>query len=548
MMTPRWLQQSLAIARAERRRYRREFGRQGIGPGIVRGVLLIVTVVSGMLAYSAGRDLASERAMPLEALWILVVVVFGWLVWRSATLTHMRFERLAPDMLLTTVPTRAAATGVLLFVYARVVAVIALPTVGVGVGAAFGLRSPAVAVTIVAATVGVTALAVAVGVAARLAVYLVGTRLTRGGLYRDLLVVFGWVPLLAGWLLLQEASLSVAPLRSALESQPLAWFVDLALLGAGDLPAIETHRGLGALGLVVLAVPPAVAVTVAVARRIWESEPASSSGSHGSRTLTADGWLDRLLGDYVSRPVRTIARERWLMERRVPRGLLSTGYVLLFAALVLLPTFSIAGGPNGLLLFLTISLGLAAGIAFGTDPFGIEYRSLPMLLTTVGGRQFVGGYLLAALSVGVVVVTAVVFPLGLVAPVGIAETILLVLVGIAICAATASVGVAIGTGVERNEFVPAPFFFTDVPVYTEMGLVPFLRLGGGVFAIVSIVGLPAFLGNSPPVYERLAVLGLSTGAVRLGALFATILVAAGVSKAASRIAIERYRRYRIRRG
>lgn len=542
MNVPTCLRHSGLIARIEWTRHRRDSSSSEITRRGYHVALSVLAVGLCWIAYSFGRDLASGAVARVDDLWVVATVAFGVVIWRSAVLIRTRFERLEPEFLLTGVSTRVAAVGLLLFVTARAFAALAAPTIGVAVGLALGLRSPTVAVTIVVAVTGLVTLAVTLGAAGRLAILLVGRRLVQGGRYRDLLVVFGWIPLLVVVLVLRELSVSVLVPFAWLDGLPVAWFVDLALLGANDLATVDPWHGLSALGTVLVGVPLFAGETAALARRIWETEPVDKTAACGSKSLLAEGRLERCLTDRVSRPTLMVARARWLTERRVPRGVLSTGYVLLFAAVILLPVFSIAGLP--LLLLIGMCLGLAAGIVPSVDPIGVEYRTLPLLLTTVDGRQFVGGLLLAALGIGLPLVTMVVLPLGLASSAGIAETVGVVLVGVAVCACTAAVCVATGMDADRDEFVPVPFFFTDVPVYAQTGSVSFVRLGA-VFAIVSLVTLPAVLGNAPSVYEAAGATGLSMGAVRLGSLLLTVLVAAGVSRIAFRMAVRRFRTYRL---
>ncbi|ADJ17016.1 hypothetical protein C497_06549 [Halalkalicoccus jeotgali B3] len=191
-----------------------------------------ITLVLGWLAHSLGRDLAAGQPLPYELLSLLVSVVFVWMTWRRSQYTHVRFERLSPDLLLTTVSARTAALGLLGFVYARLITTLILPTLGVAVAIAIGLRSPTVAVTVLVAVAGLVVLAVALGTTSRLAARLVALRLTRVRFYRDLLVVFGWIPLFVGAMILQELSISLAPLLAVFSVLPLAWFVDLALVGS----------------------------------------------------------------------------------------------------------------------------------------------------------------------------------------------------------------------------------------------------------------------------------------------------------------------------
>ncbi len=535
------LRDSVHIARIEWIRHRRELDRSWPRRWL-RLVAGLVGIALGAVAYSIGRDLTSTGTETGAATITIVVAAFVGVVLRSSALTHARFEQLHSDMLLTTVTAPTAALGLHLFVFARVAAVLAVPAVAVAVGGALGIGSPAAAITIVVAVAWASAFAVGIGVAGRLAVQLVGMRIARGRFYRDVLFVFGWTALVVTVILLGDRVVSVVALDAWDDLPSPAWLVDLAFLGAGDRTNVEARRALTTFGVLSLAIPAFVATGTVLARRIWEREPASSTRTAGSHSFVETGPLERMLEGRVSEPTLTVARGRLLVERRVPRGLLSTAYVLVFVVFVVLPAFSIVGVP--LLLLVAFAFGLAAGVVVGSEPVGVHYRALPMLLTTVGGPQFVGGHVLAATAVGVPLISIVVAPIGVASPASIVETTALVLFGVAVCVCTTAVVLAVELDVDRDELVPVPFFFTDTPVYAQMGRGSFLRLGG-LFAGVTIVVSPAFVGNVSAVYERVATVGVPAAAVRIGSLGLAILAAAVVSAAAYRIAIRRYRLYRL---
>ncbi|GAB7020397.1 ABC transporter permease family protein [Halostagnicola bangensis] len=544
-MKGHWIDGSVLIARTEWQRLRRESdsGRLWAERRFLLVALLAISGVLGAASHAVGTTIASQGAIPVDELGIVAGLAFVSLVWRSSQITHRRFERLNPDFLLTTVSARTGALGLVLFVSARVALFLAGPTLGVAVGTAIGLRSPLVALTITAAIGGLAAVAVGLGIVGRLAAGLVGQRLTRGGFYRDLAVVFGWLPLLVGWLVLQETSVSLAPLVGRLEALPITWTVDLAFLGATEL-GVDARRGLGAIAGILLTVPVLVGATTALARRIWECEPDSSASSHGSHSLLEEGRIERLLGDRVSRSALTVARERWLMERRVPRGVLSAGYAFLWCGVLAIPAFVLGGSANIPLLFFALMIGLSVGLAFASDPVGTEYRVMPMLLTTVPARQFVTGLVLASTVAGVVLAVLLAL-IGFASPVGVLETVVIVFGTIAISACAASVSLAVGMGVERYEFVPVPFFFTDAPIFAEMGSKGFRRIGR-IFVVVSIAVMPALLGNLEPVYETAATFGVPPGWIQFGSLLLAICLAGVIARNAYQTAIERYQQYQIR--
>ena len=498
------VQQGLNIAQAEWTRHRREFGSLLTGRPAVLIVLVGIASVLGWFGYSLGRDFTGGQPLPTDALSLCVSAAFIWMVWRSSKYTHVRFKRLNPNILLTTGPARTAVLGLLGFVYVRLLTTLVVPTFGVAVGTAIGFRSPTVALTVALATVCIAVLAAVLGTTSRLAARLVGLRLVRVRSYRDLLIVFGWIPLIAAAMLLQELSFSLAPLAGLFSALPLVWFLDL----------------------------------------VWEHDATGSTGTRGSHSLLKTGVVERLVGERIPRAMYTVARERWLMERRVPQGLLSTGYAILVMSVVGFPLIALTGSTTSLLVFFSVTLGLITGIAFTSDPIGTEYRTLPMLFTSVTGRQFVGGSLLAAAVVGIPLVVLIIVPLGIVAPVGFGQTVLIALLGIAVCTCTAAVTTMVGLGVERFNYAPVPFFFTDVPIYAEVGAAAFIRYGL-VLAIGVFASIPAFVGTTPPVYEAITPHWVPTVVIQISALLLTLLLAAVITRAAFKASVQRFRDYQL---
>ncbi|ELY62040.1 hypothetical protein [Natronococcus jeotgali] len=528
----------MVIARSEWVLYQREY--RGIaGRRLLWGAVIVISVVLGWGMYELGRDVATGETAPFSVLGITAISAMAWVAWRSSRLSRNSFEELEPDFLLATVPASVPALGLLLFVYARIAIIVAAPTIAIAIGAAVGLRAPTVALTVVLAVATSTAVAVGAGVSARLAAHLIGMRLARGRTYRDLLILFGWLPLLVGWFLLGELpNLSL----TRLDILPAVAVVDLALLGAFGQAGINPARGLATFIVIIPAAALLAGTTTALARRIWEGEPTARTAPSGSHSLLEAGWVERLTGERLPRPVRTIARKRWVSERRSPRGLLYTGYVLFFVGVVLFPVLGIIGVPGFVLVIHAI--GLSVGLAFGSDPIGIEYRGLTMVLTTVRGRAFVGGLLLAALAPAVVIVPAVVFPLGVISAATPGEIFSFILFGIAVCGCTASLALAAGLDVDRSEFSPVSGFFTDVPWYAETGWGQFQRIGA-ILVGATLAVFPAFIGTHPAVYERLAAAGVPPAATRSGALLLGALAAAGATQIVFGIAVDRYKRYSI---
>ena len=99
-------------------------------------------------------------------------------------------------------------------------------------------------------------------------------------------------------------------------------------------------------------------------------------------------------------------------------------------------------------------------------------------------------------------------------------------------------------GGQAYRILASPVFFTDAPVYGELGATAFLR-HGLVLAIGVLTSLPAFVGTAPSVSERIAALGVPTAVIQAGSLFLALLLAVAITRTAARIAVQRFRDYQL---
>jgi nitrate reductase gamma subunit len=102
----------------------------------------------------------------------------------------------------------------------------------------------------------------------------------------------------------------------------------------------------------------------------------------------------------------------------------------------------------------------------------------------------------------------------------------------------------VGLGVERVEYAPVPFFFTDTPIYTQLGIVAFLR-HGLVLTIGVLASLPAFVGTAPLLSERIAALGVPIAGIQIGSVLLALLLAVATTRAAVTVAVQRFREYQL---
>lgn len=232
MSSRSWFRHSIQIARTEWTRSRRQRGRvSALRAGLVV-VLVIVSGVGGIGAYSIGRAIYSGLAtVSLGSMQVAATVGFLMLLWQFAQQTAAQLERINTNLLLTTVPAREIILGVVFFVYSRVAVPLSLPLLCVAGGFAIGTRSLVSALSILIAVAGFLALAVLIGVGLSLAVELATTRSPRIRRYLTQLPVVAFVLLVVVWTQVIDDGLSVEYLLRFLGDVPSAWFVDLGLLG-----------------------------------------------------------------------------------------------------------------------------------------------------------------------------------------------------------------------------------------------------------------------------------------------------------------------------
>lgn len=532
-----WLRHSRRVAATEWRRDDREFDHPLSSPAFG----LAVAVVVGWFTYAFGREyVTGSLSLPVPP-WLLVSLVLGETVLRSGRLAQRRFTRLDPALFLPTVPVRVPALGLLGFVYARIVARISPPAIGLAAGLGVALASPALALAILVATPVLAAFLVAFGAASRLGAHYVGTRAIDGRPVRGSLRLLAVLVFALGGAVVAAVSIGDATVVEPGGFGPLSWVIAFTTPTDASMGVLAL-QGLAVLAVFALCVAALVGVTISLVRRIWIADSVGPSRAVDADSLLAHGWLDRLLGGVVPRSTLIQLRATWRIERRNPRGLLYPVYALAFASVIGFPVFALAGLPIALLLVL--GLGLAAGVVFTADPIGRSYRPFPMVLTTADARAFVGGPLVATLLTAVVVLAVGFVPLGLLSSASVPETLLLALVGVGVAMTTGSTVLAMELGVPYDAFGPVPTFFADVRTYGQRGWGSFRPLAAS-FLWTCLVVLPAVLGNAAWIYEPLGDRGAPIVAVRLGSLALTICVAAVVAWWASRVATERYRFYRL---
>ncbi len=544
-MIPGWLRHSLQIARTEATRSRRQLGRSSTIQALIAVVVILLAVGSGISAYTFGTMIRDGQAtFPLETLHLVAAGGFLALLVGFVQQTSNLTERIDTDHLLTTVSAHTVVLGVVVAVPRRTVIRIGPTAVSVAVGFAVGTGSPVIALTILVAVASLFTLTALIGVCLSFAIKLVTTRSPRFRRYKNVFVVLAFVLAFTGWIAASADLVSIDLVVRWVTMVPTAWFVDLGLLGMAGSDT-NVLRSVGALALFVVGIPVLTALTAGFAERVWMTEPVSAKSLHRSRSLVGEGFAERLFAGRVSRPMLTIARKRWLQERRVPRAIMMPGYLFVFLLGVFFPILA-AGEVPGISLVVLVSICAAAtGLAFGLAPIETEYSSLPMTLTSVTGEQFVRGTILAGVAIGAPITVVVTLLLAVGSPLGVLEIVLIAFVGVVLCICSMTLAAAIGMRVSYRGLLPAPLPFTSAIIHAEIGTAGFIKMGE-MLGLLGLVCLPAMGGY------LLVFLGLGAGAVavpialvRIGSLGLTAVLAVGVSILTHRRAVHRFDRYTL---
>ncbi|NUB89964.1 hypothetical protein HT576_02815 [Haloterrigena sp. SYSU A121-1] len=545
-MVPGWSGRSVRIAWIEVTCARRKRGRPR-SLRLVLGIALIaLSIVSGIGAYGLGAAVSRDLfAFPLETVRTGATVGLLSAIVVFAQATSRQLERAETDLLLTTVTTREFVVGIALAVYSRVALPWLLPVCSGAVGFAAGVRSPSTAVAIAVAVGGGVTLAAVIGTVVVFAWSLVPARVTavlrQGSVLRYALIGVIW--------LIGSVVVIVLPLDQVTElarRAPSAWLVDLGLIAVPEIDTVS-RRGLGALVVLAVGIPGGVIAAVAIADRVLGEEADAAELTAGSRSLVGDGLSRRLFGRYVSRPALTVARKRWVQEWRVSVAFFGMICFPLFGLTgITLYTSTVRDVPPLALVSIAFVCATGVGQGFGSEVLGAEYPVLPMTLTSVSGREFVRGTILAGVAAGAPPTALLTLGAGLVGSIGVLEAVLITAASVAWCCCSVAVATALGMDVRYRDIYPMPYPFTSAMIYGEIGRASFIRLGLIGVALAAVC-LPAAVASVPLVTETVtAVLGVPAPLVRSAAVLLTIGIALAVSRAAIDRAVETYAEYTIR--
>lgn len=547
---PLWLQRCIRISQIERTRNQRRLNHSRGWRILVRVAMLCATVAIGVSAYLFGTALNQGHLTgSLDMVRVATTMGSFSLLLMFKQRTSKYSSHINSDHLLTTVPTREVVLGIVLTVLYPVAIPLSFVVAGGAIGFAIATQSPLTVFTLIVAVSGLLILTALLGVALNLLVEFITTRSAHFNKYKNGLGVIAFGLCLGLVAIVISGLISSSYLFSWLSVGPAAWFVDLGFAGSPVIQSVSI-RSVGALTVVVSGVPALLVGATALANRVWRTEPVSIATLHHSRTLIGAGVTERLFAGYVSRPVLTVARKRWLQERRVPLGLTMLSWSAPFLLVVIGPILAVGAVPGVSLVLFAFIGAVGTGLSLGFFPVGTEYSSLPMTLTTLTGEQFIRGELLASNTIGATVTAVGTVVLALGSSLHILESLLIALGSVTLCVCSSALAVSLGMRVSYRDLIPIPLPLTSATIYTEIGRASFVRMGVLVGMLV-IVCLPAFGGyllsfvsvfiSMPPALGT----HLPIAIVRISSLLMMICLAIVVSQVFYRRAVRQYDQYTL---
>jgi hypothetical protein len=516
---PRWV----LVARAELvRRFRAATatGAQRAGTALTALVGVIGIVAAGIAGFVAGRGLVFGTLDPFaygSTVAAGAVLAVGFLV---VTRSLSRGDPPALAGQLTATTARTLALGTLLAEYA-VVGALYVPAACLGAAAlavgsgrgALGATALLSTLALFAATLPVWVALVALGRHALLRV----PALARHRLAVAVLATVAYMAVLVSG----NADSVLDPAVAALSGSPVGWFADLALLAVGGDPV----RAAGAVVLAGIGTAGGAAAVVALLARHWSADPRAGR-TDPARAGTRRRSLDSLP---VGRPAAAVIGRCWRRGIRAPVTLLYVPYPLFLAGPAVAESVGAGRVQAGLVTAAALYGPWAAGAAFTLNPLGDEGVVLPGTLTSgVGGREYVGGRVLAGALPGAPLAGLATFALGLASPRPLAATAALAALAALLAPAAACVAAAFGTLLPNAETTTV-FRSRDAVLPDGWAFVGYSLALGIVAAPALAVWTPEIPGVGVPTSTLRAI---GTG---VSLLAAAIAAAVGFAFAARRV-------------
>jgi hypothetical protein len=393
----------------------------GMGPLLVIGTLLLST--AGEQLASGTVDSADLEPVPGIVSGVTAVFLIGLTVMATIRGFTNVGDVDRPACLLLSTSLRNAALGLVgaeLALFALWLAPLALVLSG---SFAYGVGTPLPVLTASLVLLLLLLVAVPVGFVVGVCIRHLLTVYEPIARYRTpLLVVLGvayFAAIALGWI----GSITTL-LFELLGDSPLGWPGHVLLVGVPGVPFSAGKAVAGVAGVFVIA-PVAMLAGFRAAAYHWFADPVQSD--EAAEEIESGDRLASLLDAAVSTPVRTVTVTAIRRTKRAPIRLLYVAYPL-FASTFFIQEIARTGTLPS---YGAIALGLyvvwGAGAAFALNLLGDHGPAMEsVLISTVSGREVVGGTVLAAAVVGAPVALLVAPVAGFVSPLSAAQTGLLV--------------------------------------------------------------------------------------------------------------------------
>ncbi|OAQ52295.1 hypothetical protein HTG_11780 [Natrinema mahii] len=417
-----------------------------LGPITAVGVLFLPELgeraAAGSLSASGTATVTEFVTGGTALLWLFLVVMS---VMRAVTTTADVDE---PAFLLLSTSVRNAVVGLVGAEIARFLVWVLLPAVVFAAAFASGVGTVVPVLVAPLFLVVLIATAVPVGFAVGVWIRHLITAYEPIAKYRTLLFAAFWVAYF-GVIMTGGINEIAATLFRHLQASPLGWPGHLLLVGVPVVDPSVAAIGGAAVGSL-LVVGAALVVGTAGARTHWFADAARTEDESDSTVERTDDRLTGTLSSVLRRPVRTVAVTAIRRTKRSPIRLAYVGYPLLGALGFVQQIIEAGTVPSFMVALFCLYVVWAAGALFTLNPLGDLGPALPAVVTsTLTGRDAIRGRIVAAALVAVPFAVLVPLVLGIVSPLSLERTAVLVAGTVVGAVATPALASGIGSAFPR---------------------------------------------------------------------------------------------------
>ena len=458
-----WARHALAIGGFEFRRSVRALWEDKARFGMIALGLAFpsVLITGGVVLFADAIREIGTTPIPdtvggtLALFWLFGVFMIGQRV--VSARTHIEAE----SVLLTSVSTRAVASGLIIAETLRVLTYLSLyVVVATGIGVVLLGSLPSLVVVPLTAVLFAATVVVAGSMCGYAVAWLVATSrfIAR---HKTVLGTVAALVLTGGFFLFFYPQIGGVN-QAALAWLPMAWFADLAAVGSPFVGSSIRAGGAVLASAVVLVGGGAIIERETAA--LWFTDPVSpeadissdrskatdtaTESEHSRRGALAAAITPLAIPRAISKPTRRVAEWTLLRTRREPNRL-----TFVFTPLIAIGG-SVLGSSAGSLNMLAapaaaIVMAWLAGAVFALNPLGDEGVVLPVTLTAVSGKHYIRGLITPGLVFGLPVVVVVTAVAGVFSPYTLGQQIGLVVLGGFLTCIAVGITPAIGMALPR---------------------------------------------------------------------------------------------------